>query len=186
MNYLIKYSIFFLSLIIIFSTYNSKEKVVVFGEVNLEPVNGVVNIPKCMVMYEMIEKYSDIYEIPKYVAYNVAYRETRYEGPFDWTYNPEQGSYAGALGPMQIMPATGRSIYNKIMGFEDQITNDDLRTDIELNVMLSMKILRRAYDKHKDWAIVCGKYNTGKVLVNEYARYCSSHKDYKEKWVYYE
>jgi len=186
MNSLIKYSVFLLSLLVIYSAYNTKESIFIEEKLNLEPSNGKVNVPKCMIMYEMVEKYSDIYEIPKYIAYNVAWKETRYEGPFDWTWIPEQGSYAGALGPMQIMPATGRSIYNKIMGFEDQITNDDLRNNIELNVMISMKILRRSYDKYEDWAIVCGKYNTGKVMVNEYALYCSSHKDYKEKWVYYE
>ena len=184
MNFLIKYSLFLLSLIFLFS-YNTKESVVISDKLNLEPSRGEVNIPKSIIMYEMIEKYSDIYEIPKYIAYNVAYRETRYKGPFHWNYVPEQGSYAGALGPMQIMPATGRSIY-KIMGFEDQITNEDLRNNIELNVMLSMKILRRAYDKHGNWAIVCGKYNTGKVMINEYARYCASHNNYKDKWVYYE
>jgi soluble lytic murein transglycosylase-like protein len=166
MNFLIKYSLFLLSLIFLFS-YNTKESVVIVEKLNLEPSRGEVNIPKSIIMYEMIEKYSDIYEIPKYIAYNVAYRETRYKGPFHWNYVPEQGSYAGALGPMQIMPATGRN-------------------NIELNVMLSMKILRRAYDKHGNWAIVCGKYNTGKVMINEYARYCASHNNYKDKWVYYE
>lgn len=151
----------------------------------LNMLDGSPTVPKSIIMYEMIEKYSDIYNVPKYIAYNVAYRETRYKGPFHWDYVPEQGSYAGALGPMQIMPSTGRSIYNKIMGFEDQISNDDLRNNIELNVMLSMKILSRSYERYGNWSIVCGKYNTGKEIVNEYAIYCSSKKDYRSNWVYY-
>jgi len=184
MKGLIKYSLIVLSTLVIISVINKRTHKEY--NLNLESSNGKPNVPKSMVMYEMIEKYSDIYNIPKYIAYNVAYRETRYKGPFDWEYVPEQGSYAGALGPMQIMPSTGRSIYNKIMGFEEQISNDDLRDNIELNVMISMKILSRSYDKHGNWAIVCGKYNTGKEIVNEYAVYCSSHKDYKSKWVPYE
>jgi soluble lytic murein transglycosylase-like protein len=182
-NGIIVYSLLLLSYLVFQNPTPSKKEVK--KDVNIEPVDGDVNLPKSFIMYECLEKYSDIYDIPKYIAYNVAYRETRYKGPFHWGYNPEQGSHAGALGPMQIMPSTGRSIYNKVMGYPDELTNDRLKTDIELNVMLSMKILRRAYDKVGNWSVVCGKYNTGRPIVNEYAVYCSSHKNYKDKWVRY-
>ena len=39
--------------------------------------------PTPLKMYELINHYSDIYEIPKHIAFNVAYLETRYKGPFD-------------------------------------------------------------------------------------------------------
>jgi len=55
-------------------------------------------------MFYLIETYSDSFNIPKYVAYNVAYKETRYRGPLDTLYNPYQTSKAGAVGAMQIMP----------------------------------------------------------------------------------
>jgi hypothetical protein len=38
-------------------------------------------------MYESIEHWSDSFNIPKHIAYNVAYLETRYQGPFDFDYN---------------------------------------------------------------------------------------------------
>jgi soluble lytic murein transglycosylase-like protein len=136
-----------------------------------------IQSPTSMKMYELIEKYSDQYSIPKYIAYNVAYMETRYLGPFHWKYNPYQESFAGAVGPMQIMPSTSDYI-NKVNYSKKRLTND-----IELNVETSMKLLNKLHTRYKDWSIVCGCYNTGRPIVNDYARYCSSNRDFKDKWV---
>jgi soluble lytic murein transglycosylase-like protein len=136
-----------------------------------------IQSPTSMKMYELIEKYSDQYDIPKYIAYNVAYMETRYLGPFHWKYNPYQESFAGAVGPMQIMPSTSDYI-NKVNYSKNRLTND-----LELNVETSMKLLNRLYTRYKDWSIVCGCYNTGRPIVNDYARYCASNHDFKNKWV---
>lgn len=145
---------------------------------NIENFEGEISIQKSIIMYESIEKYSELYDVPKHIAYNIAYRETTYRGPFDFKYDPEKISPAGALGPMQIMPATANSRV-----FTDTfISNSDLM-NIDLNVKLSMMILRRSYEKHKDWTIACGKYNTGKAIINEYAIYCSKNKNYTKNWV---
>lgn len=143
-------------------------------------VGGNPKSPTSIKMYELIEKFSDKYEIPKYVAYNVAFLETRYEGPFDWTYNPYLTSSAGAVGPMQIMPSTANYIQ------KETITKDRLKTDLKLNVEISMKLLRKLHDRYGDWSIVCGCYNTGRPIVNDYARFCSSNKNYRSNWVYIE
>lgn len=135
------------------------------------------NSPNCLKMYYFIEKYSNEYEIPKHIAYNIAYKETRYLGPFHWSYKHAQSSVVGALGPMQIMPSTSEFI-NK-----EKVSLKQLKTDIEYNVRTSMKLLNHLYKKYKKWDIVCGVYNTGKVMVNDYALYCSETKDYKEKWI---
>ena len=119
--------------------------------------------PPCLQMYYYIEKYSQEYSIPRKYAYGVAYIETRYEGPFDWNYNHAQTSYAGALGPMQIIPATAKLINGR------SIPNQTLKTDIELNVKTSMKLLRRLKNKYGDWKVVFGCYNTGRPIVNDYA-----------------
>ena len=144
-------------------------------------IDGVeYNIPQSptsILMYELIEKYSDHYNVPKYIAYNIAYMETRYLGPFHWRYNPSQVSSAGAVGAMQIMPSTSHLINKK------RYSKKRLREDIELNCITSMKLLNRLYKKYKNWAIVCGCYNTGKPIVNQYAKYCSTHLNYKDKWL---
>lgn len=67
-------------------------------------------IPPSMQMYYSIEKYSDSFNIPKEYAYGIAYKETRYQGPFHWGYNYQQKSGAGAIGPMQIMLTTARNL----------------------------------------------------------------------------
>ncbi|NCX06443.1 MAG: lytic transglycosylase domain-containing protein, partial [Actinobacteria bacterium] len=73
------------------------------------PINS--QSPPCLQMYYYIEKYSEQYRIPRDYAFGVAWKETRYEGPFHWKYNPGQESCAGAVGPMQIMPATARMMW---------------------------------------------------------------------------
>jgi soluble lytic murein transglycosylase-like protein len=138
---------------------------------------GTPTSPISLQMYECIEKYSDQYDIPKYVAYNVAYKETTYRGPFDWRYNPSRISCVGALGPMQIMPSTSDWI-NKV-----DYPNRRIMTDVRLNVETSMKLLRKLYNRYHDWTIVCGCYNTGRPMINDYARYCGSNKNYKSKWL---
>lgn len=130
-------------------------------EVNMGSVD--IDAPTPLKMFNAIEKYSAIYDIPLKYALGVAYAETRYSGPFHWTYNPQQTSCAGALGPMQIMPSTANSIWDK------DIPKSELISDIDLNVETSMKLLRKLYDRYGNWKIVFGCYNTGRPCVNYYA-----------------
>lgn len=124
----------------------------------------IMTSPPCIELHDAIEKYSKIYMIPKNYAYGIAYSETRYRGAFDWTYFHKQTSYAGALGPMQVMFETA-----KMMFPEKHFSRDFLRDNIDFNVECSMKLLRKLKDDHGDWKIVFGAYNTGKPLVNDYA-----------------
>jgi len=127
-------------------------------------------------MYESIEHWSDSFGIPKYIAYNVAYLETRYQGPFDFDYNHRQTSSAGAVGPMQIITRWAQPYVRK------HVTAKELRNNIDLNVMISMKMLRNWYSIHHDWTLACGAYNSGQPIRNAYAIYATTNKDYKEKW----
>jgi len=115
-------------------------------------------------MYYYIKKYSERFDIPEEYAFSLAYQETRYRGPNDSTYKPNQKSHAGALGPMQIMPATAKLICGK------PIPKTQLRNDIQLNVLISMKLLRRLHDRYDNWGLVFGAYNTGRPCVNKYAK----------------
>jgi soluble lytic murein transglycosylase-like protein len=126
------------------------------------PINS--QSPPCLQMYYYIEKYSEQYGIPRNYAFGVAWKETRYEGPFQWKYNPSQESCVGAVGPMQIMPATAR------MMWKDKVINkNNLKTDIRFNIETSMKLLKHLYKNYGDWKLVFGAYNTGRPMVNQYA-----------------
>lgn len=161
--------------------------IVVLNSIKVNIINEEPKIPELssenypntfnsILIYETIEKYSDIYNIPKHIAYNIAYKETTYKGPFHWNYNPYRTSVSGAEGPMQVMPSTARIVNNR------KIKSVDLRTDIELNISTSMKLLSQLYKRYGDWELVCGAYNTGRPIINEYASYCANNKNYIRKW----
>jgi soluble lytic murein transglycosylase-like protein len=123
-----------------------------------------------------MEKYSEEYQIPKHIFYNVAYLESRYKGPYDSNYKHNLSSKAGALGPMQIMPSTAKFIYGKI------VPKNKLKNDFEFNVELSAKLLNYLYQKYNDWSLVCGCYNTGRPIINKYAKFCVNKLNYQENW----
>lgn len=135
------------------------------------------NKPLSLDMYEKLEKYSDEYCIPKHIVYNVAFLETTYRGPFDFDYKHNRTSSVGAVGPMQIMPSTANLINGK------KIPVKKLKNDLETNILTSVKLLKRLHDQYGDWAVVCGCYNTGKPIINSYARFCVNNEDYRKNWV---
>lgn len=127
-------------------------------------------VPPSIQMYKYIKAYADTFNIPLKYAFGIAHAETGYKGPFHWNYNPSQSSGAGAEGPMQIMLATARG-NNK-----DNVSRERLRTDIEYNVRTSLKLLRKLYNKYRNWKIVFGVYNTGRPCINGYAEKVFNHK----------
>jgi soluble lytic murein transglycosylase-like protein len=128
-------------------------------------------------LYEGIDHYSDSFGVPKHIAFNIAYQETGYRGPFDIGYNPRQTSFAGAVGPMQIIPKYGAPFAGRT------ITGQELMDNPTLSAHLSMKILRYWYDRFGDWVLACGAYNSGKPIRNQYAVNAVQFKNYKERWV---
>lgn len=146
-------------------------------ELKIMSLGDSTNSPACLQMYNIIEHKSKEYSIPKYILYNVAWLETRYGGPFDWDYNPYRTSSAGAQGPMQIIT---RYAHNHA-GYH--VTPKALRTDIELNVTVSCRMLKNLYKTYGRWDLALGYYNTGYPQVNDYAAYGSSNKNYKSKWI---
>ena len=128
-------------------------------------------------MHESIIQYADTFDIPIHIAFNVATLESSYRGPMDSTYKHNVVSRAGAVGPMQIMPQYA----SWFAGFD--VGRQELKDSIELNVWLSMKILRYYYDKHQDWAKALGSYNTGRPIVNRYARRGINPNYYTIRWI---
>ena len=62
------------------------------------------------------------------------------------------------------------------------ISEKELKTNIDLNVKISMQMLRKWYSIHHDWTLACGAYNSGQPIRNAYAVYATTNKDYKNKW----
>ena len=120
--------------------------------------------PPSLQMYKYIKAYADTFNIPIRYAFGVAYAETRYGGPLHWKYNHAQTSCTGAEGPMQILLSTARWV-NK-----DNVSREQLRTDIKYNVKTSMKYLKILHKTYKNWGVVFGYYNTGYPRVNGYAK----------------
>lgn len=165
MKKLIYFTLFFLTSIFMFAFFISKEnKKIKLNKTNAEK------------MYESIIQYSDSFNVPEKIAFNVAYLETKYKGPFDSTYNHKLVSKAGAVGAMQIMPRYA----SYFAGFN--VNRTELKDSIDLNVFISMKILSQLYDKYEDWKKVLGAYNTGKPIVNGYAKKGTS-MDYRDYWI---
>ena len=152
--------------------YNLNRRLDYFEE-RLDMANGSISLQ----MYESIEHWSDSFNVPKYVAYNVAYQETGYRGPFHFNYNPYQTSSAGAVGPMQIITIYAHTYAGR------RLSDKELKTNIDLNVKISMQMLRVWYNIYKDWELAAGAYNSGQPIRNNYAVYAVSNKDYKNKWV---
>ena len=152
--------------------YNLNRRLDYFEE-RLDIANGSISLQ----MYESIEHWSDSFNVPKYVAYNVAYQETGYRGPFHFNYNPYQTSSAGAVGPMQIITIYAHTYAGR------RLSDKELKTNIDLNVKISMQMLRVWYNIYKDWELAAGAYNSGQPIRNNYAVYAASNKDYKNKWV---
>lgn len=127
-------------------------------------------------MYFYIEKYCEQYDVPKHMVYNMAFKESSYKGPLDSTYKHNLVSSTGALGPMQIVSSTANFIMKK------KIDKYQLRNNIALNIEVSVKLLSYLHNQYNNWLKVGGCYNTGRPIVNGYAKYVVNNLDYKNKW----
>jgi soluble lytic murein transglycosylase-like protein len=121
-----------------------------------------------IVMYNSILKYAEIYEVPVDYAFALAYTESRYKGPAHIDYKTKNlKSKSGALGPMQIKLATAKMFAAEE---EQNLSATSLKNDIDLNVKISMRIIRYLKDKYGTWGKAFGAYNTGRPVNNEYSK----------------
>lgn len=137
------------------------------------------NIPASLKMYYIIEDKSVEYNIPIHILYNIAYLETKYKGPFDFSYNPYLESSAGAQGPMQVITKYAHQHYDG----DGKLNNKQLRTNIELNIDICCKKLTVLYKKYKKWDLALGYYHTGYPVVDTYSKYVLNNKEYNNKWI---
>jgi soluble lytic murein transglycosylase-like protein len=159
----IKILISLILILVLGIVYYKSQFIFVKPEGRLGHIEWQKDVPSIQ-MYFAIKKYAKEYNIPEEYGFGIAFVETGYKGPLHFDYDHKQTSSAGALGPMQVMPNTAKLINGT------KPTNEKLKSDIDYNVKTSMKLLRHLKDKYGDWLIVFGCYNTGKPIINSYAR----------------
>lgn len=136
---------------------------------NAEEIGGfevrpIATAPPCIRLYDHLRTYSERYNVPFYIAVGVAQKETSYGGPFHWRYDPAQISSANAYGAMQVQAPTAGDVWKR------KVTKHELLNDLEFNVHTSMKLLSQLHKRYGSWEVALGCYNTGRPIVNDYAR----------------
>lgn len=82
--------------------------------------------------------------------------------------NSNAVSWAGAVGPWQLMPAAARQYGLRIHGYYDE------RTDYTRSTYAASKMLRELYNQYGDWLLVIAAYNAGPGNVDRAIRQSGS------------
>ena len=118
-------------------------------------------------VYFYAKKYIKKYKVKESLVFNILYIETHYRGlVFD--YNYPRNLHRSCVGPMQILLSTA----NRILQQDSlkTITKRELMNNVELNIKIGVQLLSILHDQHKTWLKTAGAYNTGRPIVNRYAR----------------
>ncbi len=105
--------------------------------------------------FDMIDGVLTQYGLPK---------ELKYLAVIESGLRPLTLSWAGALGPWQLMPATARQYGLKVNNLTDE------RTDYHKSTHVAAKLLRDLYKQYEDWLLVIAAYNGGPGNVNKAIR----------------
>ena len=159
---MIKYILTILALLLCFSLYNTTCQPKYDDYNNFTKLQSKPLLP-CQQLYYSIKKYAKQYNIPLEYVYGIAYQETRWQGPNHLNYSPNKISSCNARGALQILPNTA----NRIM--KRKVNIDSLINNIDLNVLIAMRLLRRCKDKFGTWGKSFSYYNSGKTKINQYA-----------------
>src|SRR6187549_1500817 len=89
------------------------------------------------------------------LTYHGLPRELKYLAVIESYLKTYAVSWAGAVGPWQFMPATGRKFGLKINDYVDE------RTDYYKSTHAAAKYLNELYNIYKDWLLVIAAYNGG-------------------------
>jgi soluble lytic murein transglycosylase-like protein len=142
-------------------SYERSKQLYITGSLASQSLNSA---PPCIKLYDHLKTYSKRYGVPFHIAFGVAKKETSYGGPFDWRYNPALTSCANAYGAMQVQAPTASDVWKR------KVTKKELLTNLEFNVHTSMKLLSMLHKRYGSWEVALGCYNTGRPIVNGYAR----------------
>lgn len=152
------------------------------GRFSLLDVNTNLNIDYNDITYSYVKKYLSYkwyhriiglstYYFPLFEAGLEKYglpKEIKYLAVVESALNPRAGSWAGAKGLWQFMPATGRQygLYDNkyYSGFYDPVKNTDA----------AARYLRDLYNEFKDWNLAISAYNCGSGNVRKAIRNAGS------------
>ena len=98
---------------------------------------------------ESVEKYSEEYDIDKYLVYAIIKAESNF--------NTEAKSSSNAIGLMQIIESTAIETASN-MGL--QVTEQDL-FEPELNIKIGLKYFKSLLEKYNNYSIAIIAYNAG-------------------------
>lgn len=88
------------------------------------------------------------------LAYGIP-REMKYLAVIESHLNPNDISWAGAVGPWQLMPETGRLMGLRVNGYVDE------RRNYVLSTQAAARYLSQLYAQLGDWLLVVAAYNGG-------------------------
>ena len=80
-------------------------------------------------------------------------------------FNSKAESKKGAIGLMQILPATGKWIYEK---YYSEVFEDEMLYDPEINIKIGVKYLSYLFEKYDDDVTVLACYNAGEGVVKNW------------------
>lgn len=127
--------------------------------------NLIKDNPSSMQVYFYTKYYARKYNVPENIMFAIAKKESNYSNPMNFKYNHRVKSYAGNyVGTYQICSSTATAAMGK------KVTTHELMNDVKTNTESATKLMRKLYDKNKDWELSLGEYNTGKPCRNNYAK----------------
>ena len=94
------------------------------------------------------------------LSYHALPRELKYLAVIESYLKTYAVSWAGAVGPWQFMPETGRRMGLKVNAYTDE------RTDYYKSTHAAAKYLSELYNIYNDWLLVIAAYNGGPGNVN--------------------
>ena len=105
---------------------------------------------------EYVEKYSEEYEVDKYLVYSIIKAESNFK--------EDSISNKGAKGLMQLMPSTAEEIAKKI---EIQVDENNILNP-EININLGTKYISGLISKYENIGLALAAYNAGSGNVNSW------------------
>lgn len=102
-------------------------------------------------------RYAAQYDVPESLLFAVIRTESGFR--------PDARSPVGALGLMQLMPATFRWLSDDMLG---EHLEDGMILDPETNIRYGAYYLRRLYDRYGNWLTATAAYNAGIGNVDEW------------------